>query len=1321
MTETTLTEAAVATVMIVDDTPASLGVVVESLEESGCRTVVAQDGEEALQRAMLVQPDLILLDVMMPKMDGIEVCQRLKNQAGTREIPVIFMTALAEPEHKLAGFRAGAVDYVTKPLQIEEVLARVGTHLKLRATQKRLEAKNAELQRYREELNVRVEERTAELHEEISYRKRAELKWLNESLRLQTLIQTIPDPVWLKSPQGVYLACNAALCRLYKASEAEIIGKMDRDLVDPDLAAFFRQKDQEAMAAGRPCVNEEWVTHLANGRQILFETIKTPLYDATGQLAGVLGVARDITEHKLLETELRAREQYQRALLDNFPFIVWLKDTESRFLAVNQPFAEAAGFESAEGFYGKSDLDIWPRDLAESYRADDGEVLRTGKKKTVEEYIAEHGLRKWFETYKAPVMVDGKLLGTVGFAREITERKRHDMLEKTRSRMFERLAQGASLTEVLGFLVGYVEKTHPDFICSIMLVDEGGRHLRSGPASPRLPQDYLDAIDGIQIGSDIGSCGAAAWSGETVIAEDVRTHPYWIPYRHLALQAGFLSCWSEPILDSRGKVLGTFGIYQAEPGRPSPDHLMTVDQATHLASIVIERKQAEEALHKREQEFRTLAENSPDVVARLDADCRYVYCNAQLESIVGLPREQILGRQPVEIRDNEAIRQFQAKVKEALVSGREAETIHVMGSSCGNRKIHDHVRFVPEFDQAGRAVSVLMIGRDISALKETERQLSTLVENIPDFVMRLDTDGRHLYVSPAVTDAFNLPPEHFIGKTAVDIALTGDRIGDRQMLDAGRKAASDGMPTMLTMTIAHKAGDRVFDILYVPEHDEFGNVISVLGVARDITSLQTAHHQLKKKEALLRSLIDSIPDLIFFKDTDSVYLGFNKAFSEYCGYSEAHMIGKTDYDFAPAEVADFYRHKDREMLASGTSRHNEEWITYPDGSRTLLDTLKTPLYDANGKVIGVIGISRDITQRKRMEQALIHREQEFRTMVEHSPDTVVRYDRDYRRVYVNHAYEALHGVRRQDVLGTTPLEFWRLSVPPQEYLGILRHIMKNGNEETLVCEIITPGGQAFESMRLVPEFGLDGSVESVLAISRDISELIATERRLETSRAQLRDMTARREGAREEERKHIAREIHDELGQLLSVLRLNVSMLDYRYGDDNADFRGKARNMTDILDQAIDRVRNLVTQLRPAVLSSGIAPALEWLAQEFSGNTGIRCRLDMTESDICFDEDRSMLVFRIVQESLTNVLRHSGADQVEISLRVHEGKLIVSVRDNGKGFVPGKVGRKNSFGILGMQERMLMLDGELEITSAPGQGTRLHLCIPIDAVSGEPG
>lgn len=235
--------------------------------------------------------------------------------------------------------------------------------------------------------------------------------------------------------------------------------------------------------------------------------------------------------------------------------------------------------------------------------------------------------------------------------------------------------------------------------------------------------------------------------------------------------------------------------------------------------------------------------------------------------------------------------------------------------------------------------------------------------------------------------------------------------------------------------------------------------------------------------------------------------------------------------------------------------------------------------------------------------------------------------------------------------------------------------------------------------------------ESNQRLRREIEERRQSEQNLQESRAQLRGLTARREEVREEERKYIAREVHDELGQILSVLQLNVSVIAHKFAADLPALREQLQETMMLTTVALDAVRNVTQSLRPAALDMGIVSALEWLAGRFSSNMGIRCEVHAEEAEIQLDENYAIALFRIVQESLTNVARHARTDKVEITL-VREGRdYVLKIRDHGAGFDSG-VKKENSFGLVGIRERVLMLAGTVFINSQPGSGTEIVVRIP---------
>ena len=230
----------------------------------------------------------------------------------------------------------------------------------------------------------------------------------------------------------------------------------------------------------------------------------------------------------------------------------------------------------------------------------------------------------------------------------------------------------------------------------------------------------------------------------------------------------------------------------------------------------------------------------------------------------------------------------------------------------------------------------------------------------------------------------------------------------------------------------------------------------------------------------------------------------------------------------------------------------------------------------------------------------------------------------------------------------------------------------------------------------------------------DITDRKEAEERLRTSREQLRSLSAYLESVREEERKNMAREIHDELGQTLTALKIDLSWLTKRSSNEQELVLEKTKSMSNLVDTAIQTVQRISAELRPGILDDlGLAAALEWQAGEFEKLTEIKCEFSSNPRDIVLDQDRSVAIFRIFQEMLTNVARHANATKVKTTLKEEAGKIVLRVRDNGKGIEKKQISNTEAFGLIGMRERARFLGGEVKISGTPGKGTTVVVSIPL--------
>ncbi len=314
-----------------------------------------------------------------------------------------------------------------------------------------------------------------------------------------------------------------------------------------------------------------------------------------------------------------------------------------------------------------------------------------------------------------------------GLFRDITELKKSEQREQSRNHVLQLLAHGAPLPTILEAIVRGVEQEYPAMFCSILLLDNEGRHLLTG-AAPSLPDFYNDAINGLEIGIGAGSCGTAAFTGQRVIVEDTQTHPYWEPYKNLSSKAKLGACWSEPIRSATGKVLGTFAIYHREAQLPTEAEIRLIEQTSNLAEIAIGRCRADQALKEGEKLLSDILENVTAYIYMKDTQSRYLFANRLLREQFDAPMEEIVGYDDHKFFDAETADNMR---KDDLRVLQDGETIQIEETNpnilTGVTNVFLSVK-LPLRREDGSIYALCGISTDITERKEIEEHMRHMAQ-----------------------------------------------------------------------------------------------------------------------------------------------------------------------------------------------------------------------------------------------------------------------------------------------------------------------------------------------------------------------------------------------------------------------------------------------------------------------------------------------------------------------------------------------------------------------------------------------------------------
>jgi PAS domain S-box-containing protein len=1107
---------------------------------------------------------------------------------------------------------------------------------------------------------------------DITARKQYEDRLLKSERKHKALVNNILDGIAVVS-EGKYIHVDKKFARIFGYPISELKDRAFTKIVTGGWKKILADLETQIWR-GKSSYRQLDINGRKKDGTLIDLDLRASRIEYEGKRALQITVT-DISRRKNAEERLRESEEKLKAIFHSIDDSVFVIDKKGRFVHFEKPGKNGVFYGKTPRILGKDVMTVVPPHMAKSFRKILREIAATMKSYQRTYSIEASGKIYWFSTRFSPLRDDqGHFSGITVVARDVTNIVRaHRQLKHERDLTSSILETANSLIVCLDhkgritifnreceLVTGYKRE-------EVIGRDWAGMFL---PASLRseVPMDFV------------------AW---------VKSHPH--------------DRYEGPLLTKAGEIRTILWSNSSIIGRTDQEFI-----AIAIGHDITDRKRADKALSSSEEKYRTLVENAGEAITAVDREGHFIIMNTIAAKRLGGKPEDYVGKTmwdafPQIIADRQV-----ASVRDVIESGRgildESPTV-LQGEQ---RWYQTSVQPLP--DHEGNINFALIIATDVTSRKKADeeiRKFKTIADEATYGTAIADLDGNLVYVNECFAEMHGYTAEDLIGRN-LSIFHSQSQISNVNRLN--ERLIREGSYTSEEVWHMRRDGTEFPTLMSANViKDDMGCPILFSATALDITERRMAEEALRESQRCQRAILSNIPDMAWLKDRESSYIAVNEQFGRECGVSPEELVGKNDLDVWPRELAERYRADDREVIELGQRKRVEEPLADKDGKIKIIETIKTPIYNDKGEIIGTTGIARDITERKLAEEALRMSEERLSSIFSGSRDAIFITGADSMFSDVNRAAEELTGYSKEELL--------KMSIPDlhddedlQAYRLFFKRIM-NGESITSEANIRRKDGRKipteFSNKRI-----FIGDAPYMHTAARDITERKQAERALRNQRDMLRDVTGDVIRVQEDERRRISMELHDSTGQSLSVIRLQIQNIIKSVKNGNYDVNGELEVISKLVLDTISDLRQISANLRPVILDNlGLWPTIEWYLQDFGKKTDLAVKVDIEEVEVNLSPRDEVHIFRIIQEIMINIQKHSEAKKVSFKSGIEDSKLVFEIREDGRGFDPKLMfepsERRRGMGLINIMERVNIVKGHLDIQSSPGQGAKFMVSVPI--------